>query len=80
MSHAISIADIRDHGTSFSLMQDGIKVAIAASVEEKKEKVSDDLTRKRWGALRKMDLLSEKVTQLWSTDETAAEAVANGRR
>ena len=74
------LLDMQNHGTSYSLIQNGVEVAKVVPVEERKGMVADDLTRKRWNALEKMEKLSEKITRLWNTNESAAEAVANNRR
>jgi len=93
MSHTISITDlanqeivhqvlqdIQDHGTCYSLMQDGVEVAKVVPARVKKELVSDELTKKRLATLEELEPLSKKITQLWSTNETAVEAVINYRR
>ena len=76
---------VQDHGTSYSLLQNGVTVAmmvppVEEKVEEKNDKVSDEVTQKRWETLEKIEVLSKKIGHLWNTDETAAEAVANDRR
>ena len=96
MSHTINIADLTDHdavlrilldmqnsGMSYSLVQDGIEVAQVVPVKPAEEwngKVSDEVTRKRLRILDEIEDFSKKIADLWTTDETAAEAVANDRR
>ena len=74
------LLDMQNRGTSYSLIQNGVEVAKVVPAEEKKGMAAGVLTRKRWEALEKMEELSEKVTRLWNTSETAAEAVINNRR
>jgi hypothetical protein len=96
MSHIINVADLIDrdalnrillgvqsHGTSYSIVQDGVEIAKVVPVENKKkngDKVSDELTKKRLEILAKMEEFSKKVAKMWSIDESATEAVANNRR
>ena len=92
-SHTIDVSDLTDqdaihrvlqemqnHGTCYSLMQDGVAVAKVIPVEEKNDKVSDEVTKKRWEAFARAEELSKRIAELWCTDETAVEAVANSRR
>ena len=92
ISHTINVSDltgrdavlrilleIQNNGVSYVLVQDGVEVARVVPVERKKDKVSDELTKKRWEVLAKMDVLSKKIAQAWSTDETAVEAIINDR-
>jgi len=77
------LSDIRSHGTSYALVQDGVEVAKVVPAEVEKDyngKVSPEVAKKRREALARMDVLAKKIAELWSTDETAAEAVANNRR
>ena len=96
MSHTINVTDLADqnavlrilsdiqhHGTSYALVQEGVEVAKVVPVEVKKnynDKVSPEVAKKRREAMARMDVLAKKIAELWSTDETAAEAVANNRR
>ncbi|MCL2622330.1 MAG: hypothetical protein FWD31_01585 [Planctomycetaceae bacterium] len=74
------ISEIQNHGTNFSLVQNGVEVARVVPVDEKNDTVSDDLTAIRLAALKNAGVLSKKIARLWNSDETAAEAVANDRR
>ena len=74
------LQDIQDHGTCYSLMQDGVEVAKVVPARVKKELVSDELTKKRLATLEELEPLTKKITQLWNTNETAVEAVINYRR
>jgi len=74
------ILEIQNSGTSYSLIKNGVEVARVVPIEGKKNAVSDNLTKKRLETLAKMETFSEKVARLWSTNETAIEAVANDRR
>ena len=93
ISHMINVSDLTDQdavlrvileiqnsGTSYSLIKNGVEVARVVPIEGKKNAVSDNLTKKRLETLAKMETFSEKVARLWSTNETAIEAVANDRR
>ena len=93
MSHTINVTDLanqgtllrvllemQNHGTSFSLVQNGVEVAKVVPVEKSRDKVSDEITKKRFETLDKIEVFSRKVAELWSTDENAAEAIANDRR
>ena len=73
------LQEIQNNGTCYSLIQNGIEVARVVPGEAKHDKVSDELTKKRWEVLAKMDALSKKIAQAWSTDETAVEAITNDR-
>jgi len=92
MSHTINVSDLtnsdavyrvlqemQSHGTSYSLFQNGVEVAKVVPVEGKKSMDSDDLTRKRLDVLAKVEILSKRIAQSWSTDETAVEAITNDR-
>ena len=95
ISHTINISDLTNHdtvlrilleiqnnGTSYSLIQNGVEVAKVVPAEEKANKndrVSDELTKKRWEALARAEALREEITRLWSTNETAVEAITNDR-
>jgi len=78
------LSEIQNHGTSYALVQDGIEVAKVVPAEKRMlvpdEKVSDEVTEKRQKVFERMDKLAERIAELWNTDETAAEAVANNRR
>ena len=78
------LSDIQHHGTSYALVQEGVEVAKVVPTEVKNDyyngKVSPEVTKKRLMLLEEMDEFSKKVAELWSTNETAAEAVANNRR
>ena len=96
ISHTINVSDLSDqdtvlrilqeiqnNGVSYALIQDGIEVAKFVPVAEKNyndDKVSDEVTKKRWEALARAEALREKITRLWSTNETAVEAIQNDRR
>ena len=92
LSHTINISDltdqdavlrvvreVQDHGTSYSLIQNGVEVAKVVPVEEKNDKVSAEVTKRRWEALARAEALREEITRLWSTNETAVEAITNDR-
>ena len=77
------LQEIQNNGTSYSLIQNGVEVAKVVPVEEKShgnDKVSEEVTKKRWETLAKMETLSKEIARLWSTDETALEAIQNDRR
>ena len=48
--------------------------------KEKNGKVSEEVTQRRLASLKRIEALSKEVAELWCTDETAVEAVANCRR
>ena len=76
------LSEIQSHGTSYSLIQDGVEVAKVVPVVErnyKDDKVSEELTKKRMEVFERMKAFSKEVAQLWSTDETAVEAITNDR-
>ena len=92
INHTINVSDLADHdavhralleiqnnGVSFSLVQDGVEVAKVIPIERERP-VSAELTRKRLEILEKAKILSKEITRKWSTNESAAEAVANDRR
>ena len=97
MSHTISVTDladqdavlrvlaeIQDHGISYSLMKDGIEVAKVIPSEDiicnQNDKVSDEVVKKRRETMKRIDALAEKIAHMWNTEENAAELVANNRR
>jgi hypothetical protein len=96
MSHIIDVTDftnqdtvfrvlgeMRNHGTCYSLVQDGVEVAKVVPVAKRNyndDKVSDEVTKKRWEAEARADILSKKIAEAWSTNETALEAIQNDRR
>ena len=78
-----AILEIQNHGISYSLVQDGVEVAKVVPVAERKyndDKVSEELTKKRWEVFARVEEFSKEVARLWSTDETALEAIQNDRR
>ena len=78
-----AILDIQNHGISYSLVQDGVEVAKVIPTEkryDKNNKVSEELTKKRWEVFARVEEFSKEVARLWSTDETALEAIQNDRR
>ena len=78
-----AILEIQSNGVSYSLVQDGVEVAKVVPVAERNynnDKVSDEVTKKRWEALARAEALREEITRLWSTNETALEAIQNDRR
>jgi hypothetical protein len=96
MSHTINVTDLSDqealhrvllemqsHGTSYSLVQNGVEVAkivpVEKEIERGKDTVSPELVKKRMEVFARMEVLSKKIAQAWSTDETAVEAITNDR-
>ena len=78
-----AILDIQNHGVSYSLVRDGVEVAKVIPTEKrygKNDKVSEEVTKRRWAALARAEELSKRITEHWSTDETALEAIQNDRR
>ena len=76
------LLEIQNNGTSYSLVQDGIEVAKVVPAAErnyKNDKVSDEVTKKRWEVFAKVEVLSKQIAEAWSTDETAVEAITNDR-
>ena len=78
------LLEMQNHGASYSLVQNGIEVAkivpTEEMAEEKLDKITPEEAQKRLETLKKIKAFSKKVAGLWSTDETAPEAVANDRR
>ena len=77
------LSDIRSHGASYALVQDGIEVAKVVPAEIKKDyngKVSAEVIKKRQEVMKRIDERSKRIAELWNTDENAAEVVANNRR
>ena len=84
------LSEIQSHGTSYSLLQNGVEVAKVVPAERRShltgtplnnsDKVSEELTKKRMVVLEKMEALSKEIGRKWSTDETALEAIQNDRR
>jgi hypothetical protein len=96
MSHTINVSDLSDqdalhrvllemqsHGTSYSLVQNGIEVAkivpVELPVDRGKDTVSPELAKKRMEVFARAESLREEITRLWSTNETALEAITNDR-
>ena len=76
------LSEIQSHGTSYSLVQDGVEVAKVVPVAErnyKDDKVYDEVTKKRWEVFAKMDALSKRIAEHWDSDESAVEAITNDR-
>ena len=73
------LREIQGHGTSYSLLQNGVEIAKVIPAEDKIDKVSDELTKKRLDVSAKVEILSKRIAQSWSTDETAVEAITNDR-
>jgi len=76
------LQEMQNHGTSYSLLQNGVEVAKfvpASGKSNGSDKASDELTKKRWEVFARMKVLSKEIAQLWSTDETAVEAITNDR-
>jgi hypothetical protein len=76
-----ALLEIQSHGTSYALVQDGVEVAKFVPVEKerdwtKHEKVSPEVTKKRWEALEKIDEFVKSIAHEWNTDKNAAELVA----
>ena len=78
------LLEMQSYGVSYSLVQNGVEVAKIVPTEEISEEKLDKITleeaQKRLETLKKIKAFSKKVTGLWSTDETAPEAVASDRR
>ena len=72
-------AEIPNRETHFSLVQNGVEIAKVVPVEKKSDKVSDEVTKQRWEAFERAEALSKEIARLWSTDETAVEAITNDR-
>ena len=76
------LSEIQSHGTSYSLIQNGVEVAKFVPAEVKNngsDKVSDEVTKRRWEAEARADALSKRIAQHWVSDETAVEAITNDR-
>ena len=76
------LSEIQSHGTSYSLLQNGVEVAKVVPAERKtngSDKVSEELTKKRMEVFARAESLREEITRLWSTNETALEAIQNDR-
>ena len=76
------LSEIQSHGTSYSLIQNGVEVAKVVPTERKShgsDKVSEEVTKKRWEAEARADALSKRIAQHWASDETAVEAITNDR-
>jgi hypothetical protein len=76
------LQDMQAHGVSYALIQNGEEVAKFVPTVAKKYndgKVSDGVTKRRWEVEARMDALSKKIAEEWSTDETAVEAITNDR-
>ena len=66
-------------GVHYSLVRNGTEVAKVVPVEEKNDKVSDEVTKQRLEVMAKVDILAKRIAEHWSTDETAVEAILNDR-
>ena len=73
------LSEIQNNGTSCSLIQDGVEVAMVIPSERKKTTDPDELMRKRQEVFARVEILSKKITEAWNTDETAVEAITNDR-
>jgi len=96
INHSINVSDLTDQnavlrvlqamqnrGTSYSLLQNGVEVAKFVPANGQRngsDKVSEEVTKRRWEAFARAEELSKEITRLWSTDETALEAIQNDRR
>ena len=81
------LSEIQNHGTSYALVHDGIEVAKVVPAEDKaisnedyNSMTAEELAKHRLEVMERVKVFSKKVAKLWSTDENAAEAVANNRR
>ena len=76
--------EIRNPGADYLRIRDGADYCIVSYPAKKRVrddgKVSEEENRKRWAAFKRAQILAEEVAELWCTDETAVEAVANSRR
>ena len=95
ISHTINVSDLTDHdavlrilqdiqnnGTSYALIQDGVEVAKfvpGVGRNNTNDKVSDEVTKKRWEVFERVKVLSKEIAEHWCTDETAVEAITNDR-
>jgi hypothetical protein len=79
------LLEMQSHGTSYALIQNGIEVAKIVPVEKEipvewnRDKVSAEVTKKRWEVFAKVEEFSKEVAQKWSTDENSLEAITNDR-
>ena len=100
MSHTINVTDladqdavlrvlldIRNHGASYALVQEGVEVAKvvpvkdeAAPFENHDGMTSEELAKHRLEVIERVKVFRERIGHLWNTDENAAELVANNRR
>ena len=78
------LSEIRGHGATYSLIQDGIEVAKVVPVDDSVKnyggKISPEALKRRREAMKRIDERSKRIAELWNTDENAAEVVANNRR
>ena len=78
------LSDIRSHGASYALVQDGIEVAKVVPAKEEvfdqNDKISPEAAERRRETLKKIDEFAKKNVHLWNTDKNAAELVAENRR
>ena len=76
--------EMQNHGACYSLVQNEVVVAKIVPVEEITEgnvdKATPEETQKMLEMLESVKVFHKKYSGLWSTDETAPEAVANDRR
>jgi len=74
------ISEIQNHRAIFSLVQNGVEVAHVIPTRANNGTVSEELTAQRWAALKSIEKTSQRIAELWKSEETAAEAVSNDRR
>ena len=78
------LSDIRNHGISYALMQDGVEVAKVVPTKEKvfapNDKISPEAAKRRRAAMERIAIFREEIAHMWNTDENAAEIMANNRR
>jgi hypothetical protein len=98
MSHTIDVTDltnqdtifrvlgeVQNHGTSYSLVQDGVEVARVVPAENNltgtpvKTTDPDALMKKRLAVLDRMDILAKEIAQLCDGNESGVEARINDR-
>lgn len=77
--------EIQNPGTNYLCVRDRANYFFVYhptqnEAEDENDKVSDEVTQRRLAALERARALSKEIAELWCTDETAVEAVANCRR
>ena len=77
------VLEIRNNGTEYTLIQDNIEIAVVGPKKRQRppeEEVSEELTKQRFEALKEMEEIAERVSELCNSEQSSAEIVSSMRR